>query len=92
MIDKNDIDLNFDYFDTQDFHKLPKRKWNSTVFSILHANICYLQENSENSDILISILDYKFSVNAVFESWNPSKKDKIPEIAKYQPFYWTRGA
>ena len=92
MIDKNDIDLNFGYFDTPDFHKLPKRKWNSKVLSILHTNIYYLLKNSKNFDILISILDYKFSVNAVFNSWNPSKKDNIPEIATYQPFYGTRGA
>ena len=92
MIGSSNIGLDFDYFETHDFHKLTNKKPSSKAFSLLHTNICSLQANAENLEILISNLGYKFSVIAVSETWSPSRKvnQSVPEIATYQPFYGTK--
>lgn len=90
MIGSNDIDLNFDFFKTHDFHKLSNKNRGSKAFSLLylHTNIYSLQANAENLEILIN-LDYRISVNAVSEAWTPSGKvnQSVPEIATYQPLH-----
>ena len=68
MINSKDIDFNFGYFETHDFHKLTKKKQRPKVFNVLYTIICSLQTNGKNLEIIISNLDYKFRVIAVSEA------------------------
>ena len=63
-------------------------------FSILRTNICSINANSENLEILINSLEYNFDVLAVSETWNPKDKQVSPKfkhITDYQKFHGTEG-
>ena len=63
------LEPDFKYYDNQQFHKMKEKLTNP--FSILHTNICSLQQNGENLNDLINDLELKFDVIAVTETWNP---------------------
>ena len=58
-------------------------------FCILHTNICSINANSENLEILINNLEHNFDVLAVSETWTPKDKQfspKFKHITGYQKF------
>ena len=64
-------------------------------FSIVHTNICSLQQNGDNLNDLIIDLKFKFDVIAVTETWNPEdKKHKFtpPIFDGYSPYIGTTGS
>ena len=40
----------------------------------MHTNICSLQANIENLEILLHELEFKFDVISLTETWNPEEK------------------
>ena len=56
---------------------MPSSKINTRkTFSIFHTNICSLPANSENLEILLEDLEYKFDVISLSETWNPEGKQQ----------------
>ena len=99
LIDFNDEQLqkialepNFKYYQNHEFHKLINKLHKK--FSILHVNICSINANSENLELLINNLDHNFDVLALSETWTPKDKQnlgKLNHITGYQKFYGTEG-
>lgn len=88
------LSLNFDYFETHQFHKLLKGITMEKSLGILHTNICSLQHNFENLQLLITQLDYKFGIIALSETWNPkdkSHKFNAGDLEGYQKYTGTSG-
>ena len=84
---------NFEYYSTHDFHKL---KHNLTVrksssLSILHTNICSLQGNFENLELLINNLDFQFDIICLTETWQTESSTFTPGYLegyqKYEGIY-----
>ena len=63
------LEPNFKYYDNHQFHTMKEKLTNP--FSIIHTNICSLQQNGENLNDLIIDLEFKFDIIAVPETWNP---------------------
>ena len=87
------LEPDFNYYDNQQFHKMKEKLTNP--FSILHSNICSLQQNGENLNDLIIDLEFKFDVIAVTETWNPEeKKHKFspPIFEGYSPYMGSTGS
>ena len=99
LIDLNDEQLqkialqpNFKYYQNHEFHKLINNI--DKKFSILCTNICSVNANSENLELLINNLDHNFDVLALSETWTPKNKQtpgKLNHITGYQKFYGTEG-
>ena len=87
------LQLNFDYFQTHDFHQLIRKKQAQNSFSILHTDICSLHANVEDLETLINNLEHNFSVVALSETWTSKQEinKPFPELKNYQPFYATQG-
>ena len=73
-INSNNAILEFDYYSTHDFHKLVTKSINENCSSIFHINICSLNSNFENLELLVTNLDYQFTVIALTETWNCHNK------------------
>ena len=76
IIDLNDKELNkisiqpnFQYYQNHKFHKLSQnlKKKNQTL-SILHTNICSINANLENLELLLNNLEHNFNIIAVSET------------------------
>jgi hypothetical protein len=67
----------------------------SNPFSIIHTNICSIQQNGENLSDLLVDLEFKFDLIAVTETWNPEdKKHKFspPIFEGYSPYIGSTGS
>ena len=87
------LEPDFKYYDNQQFHKMKEKLTNP--FSIIHTNICSLQQNGENLNDLIIDLEFKFDIIAVTETWNPEdKKHKFtpPIFEGYSPYIGSTGS
>ena len=87
------LEPDFKYYDNHKFHSMSEKLTNP--FSIIHTNICSLQQNGENLEDLIIDLKFKFDIIAVTESWNPEdKKYKFspPIFEGYSPYTGTTGS
>ena len=59
--DNIDIKPNFKFYDTHDFYKLKlSQEPESDNFTLLHTNICSLQSNIEDLEILLHDLNHDF--------------------------------
>ena len=98
----NDIDQNlnfnidFKYYTTHEFHKL-SRKSNSNhlhFYSLMHTNICSLNKNFNNLEILTTSLQHKFDIIALSETWitkNNELNSKSIALNGYQNYVGTAG-
>ena len=87
------LEPDFKYYDNHKFHSMSEKLTNP--FSIIHTNICSLQQNGENLEDLIIDLKFKFDIIAVTETWNPEdKKYKFspPIFEGYSPYTGTTGS
>ena len=76
--DNIDIKPNFKFYDTHDFHKLKlSQQSESDNFTLLHTNICSLQSNIEDLEILLHDLNHDFDVISLSETWNPELKKHL---------------
>ena len=94
QLQKVALEPNFKYYQNHEFHKLKNNLENNLNFSILHTNICFINANSENLEILINNLEHNFDVLAVSETWTPKDKQfssKFGHITGYQKFHGTEG-
>ena len=66
------LEPDFNYYDNHEFHSVKDKLTNP--FSIIHTNICSLQQNGENLSDLLVDLEFKFDLIAVTETWNPEEK------------------
>ena len=76
----NNIDIkpNFKFYDTHDFHKLKlSQQSESDNFTLFHTNICSLQSNIEDLEILLHGLNHDFDVISLTETWNPELKKHL---------------
>ena len=71
-IDENtNLDLNFNYYDLHEFHKMSKKIDQLSSFSLMHTNISSLTANGEELEHLpTSNLDFNFDIIAVSETWD----------------------
>ena len=73
--DNIDIKPNFKFYD---FHKLKlSQEPESDNFTLLHTNICSLQSNIEDLEILLHDLNHDFDVISLSETWNPELKKHL---------------
>ena len=90
-----EIKPNIKYYEVHDFHKM-KDIWNKNKsLSILHTNVCLLNANAEQLEILLHDLDFKFYILALTETWNPEKNNNnfFPKIIEgYQDYYGVTGS
>ena len=56
-LDKNSIQQNFHYHQKHEFHKLSQNLKRNNTFSILHTNICSINANTENLELLLNNLE-----------------------------------
>ena len=87
------LEPDFKYYDTHEFHSLKDKLVNP--FSVIHTNICSLQQNGDNLIDLLTDLEFKFDVVGVTETWNPEeKKHKFspPIIDGYSPYLGLTGS
>ena len=87
------LEPDFKYYDNHQFHTMKQKLTNP--FSIIHTNICSLQQNGENLNDLIIDLEFKFDIIAVTETWNPEdKKHKFspPIFEGYSPYIGSTGS
>ena len=61
------LEPDFNYYDNHEFHSVKDKLTNP--FSIIHTNICSLQQNGENLSDLLVDLEFKFDLIAVTETW-----------------------
>ena len=59
---KNSIQPNFQYYQNSEFHKLSQNLKRNKTFSILHTNICSVNENLENLELLLNNLEHSFDI------------------------------
>ena len=88
------IKPNFKYYQNHEFHKITNNLSKQNNFRLFHTNICSLQGNFENLQILINNLDFKFDIIAVSETWTPEgKKDtwKPDTLEEYQNYCGIKG-
>ena len=98
----NDIDQNlnftidFKYYITHKFHKL-SRNFNSNhllFFGLMHTNICSLNKNFNNLEILTTSLQHKFDIIALSETRITTNNDlnsKNIALNGYQQYVGTSG-
>ena len=58
---QNDLDQNFTVYTNFDFysaHEFHKSNFSSETFSIMHTNICSLEDNFDKLELLLHNLDY----------------------------------
>ena len=67
---------NFNCNEIHDFHALISKINTQKTFSTFHTNICSLPANSENLEILLEDLEYKFDVICLSETWKPEEKQQ----------------
>ena len=60
---------NFKFYDIHDFHKL-KLSDCQNKFNILHTNICSLNSNFEDLQILLNNLNHEIDIISLNEIWN----------------------
>ena len=96
-IDQNlNFNIDFKYYTTHKFHK-PSRKFNSShlpFFSLMHTNICSLDKNFNNLEILTTSLQHKFDIIALSETCitkNNELNCKIMALNGYQNYVGTSG-
>ena len=88
---------NLTYYQTHDFHKLAKKLGKRNCFSALHTNICSLNANLVNLELLLTNLDHAFEIKSVSETWtsennNNNNKTIINHtISGYQKICGTKG-
>ena len=79
----------FDFYTTHEFHKLKNKiKHNSNTFSLLHTNICSLQENTKKLELLNQNLDFMFDIVALTETWHLENNVNFspPKLQGYQNY------
>ena len=59
---KNSIQPNFQYYQNSELHKLSQNLKRNKTFSILHTNICSVNENLENFELLLNNLEHSFDI------------------------------
>ena len=70
-IDVNtNMDLNFDYFNLHELHKMSSKIDHPSSFSVMHTNTSSLTCNGEILEQLISNFDFNFDIIAVSETWD----------------------
>ena len=92
--DNTAIKPNLKYYEIHHFHKTTQQI-NYKTLSVFHSNICSLYANTQNLEILLHDLDYKFDVISLTETWNPeSKKEKfLPKLIEgYHPYFGVTGS
>ena len=86
------------YYQTRGFHKLAKKLSKRNCFSALHTNVCSLNANLVNLELLLTNLDHAFEVKSVSETWtsennNNNNKTMINHtISGYQKICGTKGS
>ena len=98
----NDIDhnlnfnSNFKYYAIHEFHRLCNKLklGKSPFFSLMHTNICSLNKNLENLELLTTSLGHKFDVIALSETWITEKNESIINnlsLPGYKMYHGTLG-
>ena len=60
----------------------------------MHTNFCSLNKNTENLDLLLSLLEHKFDIIALSETWITRKNQHFINnlnIQGYQKYHGTLG-
>ena len=70
-LDKNFLQPSFQYYQNHEFHKLSQNLKINKMFNILHTNICSLNANLENLELLLNNLEH---------SWNEILLENNPNI------------
>ena len=96
-IDHNlNLNTNFKYYTTHEFHKLSRKlnSENSPFFSLMHRNVCSLNKNVQNLEILITSLEHKFDIIALSETWITNNNESSTAnlaLEGYQKYIGTSG-
>ena len=94
-IDHNlNLNCNFDYYTTHEFHKLLSKLHTKTnaSFSLMHTNICSVNKNLQNLELLATSLGHNFDIIAVSEAWITKYTDtQHLALPGYQNYYGTPG-
>ncbi len=96
-IDHNlNVNSNFKYYTIHEFHKLYNKinQNKSPLFSLMHTNICSLNKNLENLELLTTSLGHKFDVIALSETWITDKNEATINslsLPGYQKYHGTLG-
>ena len=59
------------------FHKMKTSLDKNKHVSLFHTNICSLQANFDNLELLLHDLDHNFDIIALTETWNPENKKHL---------------
>ena len=62
---------NFDFYSANEFHKSDS---GSETFSIMHTNICSLEDNFDKLELLLYNLDHNLDITALTETWHVERK------------------
>ena len=98
----NDVDnnvnlkCNFKYYSTHEFHKLQRKlkTFKHMPFSLIHTNICSVNKNISNLEILQATLGHNFDVIALSEAWITKENESTTNnlhLASYQKYHGTSG-
>ena len=60
FLDEHVLTPNFEYYQTNDFHKLSAKRTKEITLSLIHINISSLNANVKHLDILLDQLDFSF--------------------------------
>ena len=86
-LDFMEMNTNFNYYDTHDFHKLSRNNHTGNLFSLFHSNICSLNGNFEKLENLLNDLEFQFSIIALSETWTTKENLHLFEPGELQG-YW----
>ena len=98
----NDIDHNmnfnsdFKYYAIHEFHKVCNKinQYKSPCFSLMHTNICLLNKNIGNLELLTTSLGHKLYIIALSETWlTASNESSVNSLSfpGYQTYHGTLG-
>ena len=89
------IQPDFNHKQTHDFHKLAQKLDKRNSLSVLHTNICSLNANLENLELLLTNLDHAIDVMVVWETWTSENNNTNTVnnylITVYQKLCGTKG-
>ena len=88
-IDQNlNLNANFKFYTKHEFHKLTKKlnSEHSPFFSLMHTNICSLNKNFENLELLTTSLEHKFDIIALSETWITNNNESNTENLTFQGY------
>ena len=90
------LKCNFKYYSTHEFHKLQNKlkAFKHIPFSLIHTNICSVNKNLNNLEILQTTLGHNFDVIALSETWITKENEattKNLHLTGYQKYHGTAG-